>query len=74
MNKLPLRVLKTLDTISEEELGRYVESHSIEQIHQVEGLTGSWEQADHDLSPSLEDLQVTHPVLDKHGSDQLSAV
>lgn len=74
LDKLCLGVLKTVDAVTKQKLGRHVQRHAIEQVHDVEGLTRPAEQAHHDLRPPLKDLQIADAVLDEHRPDQMPAV
>lgn len=57
--------------MAQQKLGRDIQGHPIEQIHDIKGLARWPKQTHHDLSPALEDIQIGDAILDEHGPDEL---
>lgn len=70
VDEFVLGVIQAVDAVAEEEVGGYVEGHAVEEVHDVDGLTGGGELVDEGLGPFVEDFEVADSVFDEHGPDQ----
>jgi hypothetical protein len=71
MDELRLRILQAMDAVAQQKLGRDIQGHPIEQVHDIEWLARCSKQTHHDLRPALEYVQVGNAIFDEHGPNEM---
>jgi hypothetical protein len=60
--------------MSEKEISDDINCHPVHKVLNVKSLARLWELLKHNLSPLLKNVQIADPVLDKHRSDEVTAI
>ncbi len=74
MDMASLILFQAVHASTQEEVRRDIESHPVQEIHDVHRLTRTWQFAQEGISPLFEDHKISNFVLDEHGPNQASTI